>query len=449
MMRSEPAHELTEESPSFREALRFWFKLGWISFGGPAGQIAIMHRELVEQRRWITEERFLHALNFCMLLPGPEAQQLAVYIGWLKHRIPGGVVAGVLFVLPGFAIITAISILYVSFHSWTPLQGVLFGLKAAVLAIVIEAVVRIARRALQSRLHWCIAAAAFVAIFAFGAPFPAIVLAAAVLGFAGQRWLSGSEPNSANTSPQPARQRDEGSTAVAAALRVGVVCLALWFIPLLLLYAVLGPSHVLTVEGVFFSKMAVVTFGGAYAALAYVAQAAVQRYEWLSADDMMQGLALAETTPGPLILVLTFVGFVAAFGNAAPLSPLAAGLLGAALTTWVTFVPCFLWILLGGPHLERLRRIHALSAALASVTAAVVGVILNLAVWFGLHALFAQVRTLDDYGLQMPIPTLGSVDVAAVVIALASMLALLRFRAPMIPTLIGAGCAGLLVRTWQ
>jgi chromate transporter len=445
-------HESAEEQPvSFREALRFWFKLGWISFGGPAGQIAIMHRELVERRRWISEERFLHALNFCMLLPGPEAQQLATYIGWLKHRALGGVAAGVLFVLPGFVIITVISILYISFSSLTALQGVLFGLKAAVLAVVLEAVVRIARRALTRRLHWFIAAAAFVAIYAFGVSFPVIVAAAALMGFV-ERRMAPSLRLTLSPTKSGAPTNDFGSDVTQSVrrgpgpLRVLAVCLTLWFAPLLLLYAALGPDHVLTLEGLFFSKMAVVTFGGAYAALAYVAQETVQRYHWLSADDMMQGLALAETTPGPLILVLTFVGFVAAFRDAAPFDPLSAGLLGAALTTWVTFVPCFLWILLGAPHLERLRSNPALSAALASVTAAIVGVILNLAIWFGLHALFTDVRTFDGFGLQAPIPVISSIDVRAAVIAAAAMIALLRFKTPMVPTLAAAAAAGFVLR---
>ncbi len=436
-----------EDSVSFGVALRFWFKLGFISFGGPAGQIAIMHRELVEQRRWISEERFMHALNFCMLLPGPEAQQLAIYIGWLKHRVIGGVAAGVLFVAPGFLIIVAISTAYVLFNAWAPMQGVLFGLKAAVLAVVIEAVLRIAKRALKNCLGVSIAAGAFIGIFALGIPFPVIVLVAALIGFIGQRWRPELFPQLAPDSAAPAPDEPPRDPSPAAsAVRVLAVCITLWFAPILLIYMALGSSHVLTLEGVFFSKLAVVTFGGAYAALAYAAQEAVQRYEWLTADDMMQGLALAETTPGPLILVLTFVGFVAAFNNAAPFDPLMAGVLGAALTTWVTFVPCFLWILYGAPHLERLRGKRSLSAALASVTAAVVGVMLNLAVWFGLHALFREVATWERYGLSMPVPDLYSIDVAAAVIAAAAMIALLKLKTPMIPTLAVCATAGLVVR---
>jgi chromate transporter len=437
------ATKTREETVTFGEALRFWFKLGFISFGGPAGQIAIMHRELVEERRWISEDRFLHALNFCMLLPGPEAQQLAIYVGWLKHRTAGGVAAGVLFVLPGFLLITAISAIYVTFSDWRPMQGVLFGLKAAVLAIVLEAVVRIGRRALQNRLSWCIAAGAFVGIFALGIAFPIVVLCAALVGFLAERWrpslLPRSEPAFTENELDPAREQ----ASVASGVRILMVCSVLWLAPLLLIYETLGSSHVLMLEGVFFSKMAVVTFGGAYAVLAYVAQEAVQHYEWLTPADMMQGLALAETTPGPLILVLTFVGFVAAFRDAAPFDPMTAGVLGALLTTWVTFVPCFLWILLGAPHLERLRRKRALSAALASVTAAVVGVILNLAVWFAMHALFADVRLWRGFALQIPIPAISSIDYSALVIASVAMIALLKFKAPMLPTLAMCAAAGL------
>jgi chromate transporter len=436
-----------EAAVTFGEALRFWFKLGFISFGGPAGQIAIMHRELVEERRWISEERFLHALNFCMLLPGPEAQQLAIYIGWLKHRTVGGVAAGVLFVLPGFLLITLVSAIYVTFSNWPLMQGVLFGLKAAVLAVVLEAVVRIARRALKDQLSWFIAAGAFVGIFALAIPFPVIVLGAALVGFFAERRRPPLLPQSdlVSTAAAEVNSTPKQASALASGVRILTVCLVLWFAPLLLIYTTLGSSHVLMLEGVFFSKMAVVTFGGAYAVLAYVAQEAVQHYQWLTPADMMQGLALAETTPGPLILVLTFVGFIAAFREAAPFEPMTAGVLGALLTTWVTFVPCFLWILLGAPHLERLRSKRALSAALASVTAAVVGVILNLAVWFAMHALFAEVSVWRGLGLQIPIPAISSMDYSAVAIASAAIIALLKFKAPMIPTLAICAAAGLIV----
>jgi chromate transporter len=439
---SASVHDAADEvSISFREALGFWFKLGFISFGGPAGQIAIMHRELVERRRWISEERFLHALNFCMLLPGPEAQQLAIYIGWLKHRTLGGVLAGTLFVLPGFMLLMLISGLYVTFHELPALQGVLLGLKAAVLAVVLEAVHRIAKRALKASMHWWIAAAAFVGIFALDIPFPLIVLGAGVIGFIAQR--ANRELPIAPAGPEANVVSSHRSTLLRAA-RIIVICTVLWFAPLLLIYLVLGGRHVLLHEGLFFSKMAVVTFGGAYAVLAYVAQQAVEQYAWLSPDQMMQGLALAETTPGPLILVLTFVGFVGAHQSPAPFEPLVAGALGGILTTWVTFVPCFLWILLGAPHIERLRNKPALSAAMSAITAAVVGVILNLAVWFGLHAMFRSVTEQSFGPLKLAVPELSTLDPLASAIAVICALALLRYKAPLIPTLAAAGMVGLI-----
>jgi len=432
----------------FLVALRFWLKLGFINFGGPAGQIAIMHRELVERRGWIDEERFLHALNFCMLLPGPEAQQLAIYIGWLQHGVRGGMAAGVLFVLPGFLLVTAISILYAFFHSWMPFQGVLFGMKAAVLAIVLEAVLRVAKRALKHRLAWSVAGSAFVAIFAFAIPFPIVVLAAALVGFLFYRRFSNLPATPiANTAPvRESTSSSANSVAIVRALKVLLICGALWLIPILLVYLTPGADHVLSRESFFFSKTAVVTFGGAYAVLAYVAQEAVGRFNWLSADDMLQGLALAETTPGPLILVLTFVGYLAAFKNPGSLDPLWAGVLGAALTTWVTFVPCFLWIFLGAPYVEKLRRQPELSAALAAVTAAVVGVILNLSIWFALHTLFHEVETWRGFALSLPIPHLASIDFPALVLASLAAIALIRFKAPMIPVLAVCAAAGLAIK---
>jgi chromate transporter len=404
-----------------------------------------MHRELVERHRWISEARFLHALNFCMLLPGPEAQQLATYIGWLQHGLRGAVAAGVLFVLPGFVLITAISMLYAYFHSLVPVQGILFGLRAAVLAIVLEAVIRIARRALKGAMSWFVAAAAFISIFAFAIPFPIIVAVAALVGFTAQRWGTTKSLAVAVGADSEQSVLIDRPVAPASTARIAVVCSFLWFAPLLLIYITLGPTHVLTQQGLFFSKMAVVTFGGAYAALAYVAQQAVERFGWLSPDDMLQGLALAETTPGPLILVLTFVGFTAAFRDALPFDPLWAGLFGAALTTWVTFVPCFLWILVGAPHVERMRHQKALSAALATVTAAVVGVILNLAIWFALHALFGEIDTWHGYILNVPVPRLGSLDFPALIIAISAILAMLRFKAPMLAVLGACAVAGLLI----
>jgi chromate transporter len=436
---AEETHSTVEDAVvPFSEALRFWIKLGFISFGGPAGQIALMHRELVERRRWISEERFLHALNFCMLLPGPEAQQLATYIGWLRHGVRGGIAAGVLFVLPGFLLITALSVAYALFHSLRFVDGILFGLKAAVLAVVIEAVVRIGKRALRNRTSWIVATCAFIAIFAFSIPFPVIIVTAAVLGFFLHRKASTPEARLVEAISPSATIRGTALTIV--------ICAVLWIAPILAIFATVGATHVLAQESVFFSKMAVVTFGGAYAVLAYVAQEAVGRFGWLSASDMLQGLALAETTPGPLILVLTFVGFLGAFNHAAPIDPIYAGLLGAFIATWVTFVPCFLWIFLGAPHLEKLRRQPALSSALAMVTAAVVGVILNLSVWFALHVVFREGEQWREYGFNLSIPKLASVELPALMIAIAAMIAMLKFKAPMLPVLAVSALIGVLFK---
>jgi chromate transporter len=380
--------------PTFAEATRTWARIGLIGFGGPAGQIALMHRILVEEKRWVSEARFLHALSFCMLLPGPEAQQLATYVGWLLHRTRGGIVAGALFVLPGLIVILALSILYVAFHGTPLLASVFFGLKAAVIAIVIEAVIRVGRRALKTTSAAVLAAAAFVGIFALGIPFPAIVLGAGVVGYVGSRLTPHLFGDNGSREGESA---DDGlRDPVAPTLRrtVGVAILwgALWAAPVLATGVILGWDSIYAGLGAFFSQMAVVTFGGAYAVLAYVADAAVTTYGWLRPGEMIDGLALAETTPGPLILVLTFVGYVAASAAPAPLPPLAGAVLGAVLTTWVTFVPSFLWIFAGAPYVERLRGNHRLAAALSAITAAVVGVILNLALFLALHVPFRRGR---------------------------------------------------------
>jgi chromate transporter len=395
-----------------------------LSFGGPAGQIALMHRMLVEERRWIAEPRFLHALNFCMLLPGPEAQQLATYVGWLLHGVRGGLIAGVLFVLPGAVAMLALSIAYALYGETPLVAGLFFGLKAAVLAIVVQAVVRIAGRALKSAPAKLLAAAAFVAIFALHVPFPLIVLAAGVIGYVATR--AGSDAfrggaahgGAAHGGPAMAAADDTLTSDPPApgwqrSLVTAVVWLALWLAPTALLLALLGPDDVFTRIGAFFSVMAVVTFGGAYAVLAYVAQAAVATYGWLGPGEMLDGLGLAETTPGPLILVLQFVGFLAAFRDPGALAPLAAGVAGAGLTLWVTFVPSFLWIFVGAPYVERVRNNAALSGALSAVTAAVVGVILNLAVWFGLHVVFRTVERVAVGPLTLDLPVLASLDPAA------------------------------------
>ncbi|HEX2727327.1 MAG TPA: chromate efflux transporter, partial [Beijerinckiaceae bacterium] len=393
-----PAHGV-----SLGEALRVWLRVAALSFGGPAGQIAVMHRILVEEKRWVSESRFLHALNYCMLLPGPEAQQLATYIGWLMHRTLGGIMAGGLFVLPGIVAIMALSWIYALYGKVGVVAALFFGLKAAVLAIVLEAVVRIGRRALKNRVMVAIAAAAFVAIFFFNVPFPIIILSAGVIGFFGGRaglavFEVGGGHAAAKAADEASLLGDELPTharpTVAGSLRVSAVWLALWLVPVAVLIATLGAQNVFSQIAIFFSKMAMVTFGGAYAVLAYVAQQAVEHYHWLEPGEMLDGLGMAETTPGPLIMVLQFVGFMAAFRDAGALSPLLAGTLGGLLATWVTFTPCFLWIFLGAPFIERVRGNKALAGALSAITAAVVGVILNLAIWFAIHTLFAEVRPL-------------------------------------------------------
>jgi chromate transporter len=444
---SRPGHGI-----SFYEAVRVWTRIAALSFGGPAGQIAVMHRVLVEEKRWIGENRFLHALNYCMLLPGPEAQQLAVYIGWLLHKTKGGLVAGILFVLPGAIAIMALSLVYVTFGNVGLVQAVFFGLKAAVLAIVLEAVVRIGRRALKNKVMWGIAAIAFIAIFFLHVPFPVIVLGAGILGFIGghaglQVFLVAGGHGASHGKAVPDAETALGTEVPAHArpslgwsLKISAIFLVLWLGPILGLFLVLGGGSVFTDIAVFFSKMAVVTFGGAYAVLAYVAQQAVDTYHWLKPGEMLDGLGMAETTPGPLIMVTQFVGFMGAFRAPGALDPLVAGALGGLLTTWVTFVPCFLWIFLGAPYIEALRGNKTLSAALATITAAVVGVILNLAVWFALHVLFREVEEVSVGGLPLDVPVLSSINVPSLILTLGAMLAVFRFKIGMIPV-IGACCA--------
>ena len=449
-------HQERSASPGhgipFREAVGVWAKIAALSFGGPAGQIAVMHRILVEEKRWIGERRFLHALNYCMLLPGPEAQQLTVYIGWLLHRTLGGLVAGTLFVLPGLVAIMALSWLYAGLGDVPVVEALFFGLKAAVLAIVLEAVVRIGRRALKSGVMVAIAAAAFVAIFFFDVPFPLIILTAGLIGLAGGRAglaafsAGGHSGLGTVTMSDAASALGEGTPAharpdLAWSLKVAAICLLLWFGPVLALLLTLGSDDVFTRIGVFFSKMAVVTFGGAYAVLAYVAQQAVETYGWLEPGEMLDGLGLAETTPGPLIMVVQFVGFMAAFRDPGTLHPLVAGTLGGLLTTWVTFVPCFLWILLGAPFVEALRGNRPLGGALAAITAAVVGVILNLAIWFALHVLFAEIAEVRVLAMTIDVPAPASLNVPSLLLTLAAIVALFHFKIGMIPVL--AACAAL------
>lgn len=427
---------------SFGEGLRFWLKLGFISFGGPAGQIAIMHRELVERRRWISEDRFLHALNYCMLLPGPEAQQLATYVGWLLHRIPGGIVAGGLFVLPSIFVLLALSYLYAAHGNSLVAASLLYGLRPVVVAIVFEAVLRIGRRAVRKRLHIAISAAAFVAIYFLGIPFPWIVVLAGLLGWLGSRL--GLDRESQAKAPLEARigsarAIDDDSPAAAhtvpswrrfiAILLTGV---AVWLAGWAALAAWGGADSLHAREYFFFTKAALVTFGGAYAVLSYVSQASVSTFGWLTHAQTVDGLALAETTPGPLIMVVQFVGFMAAWNHPAEgLSPLASGVLGGLLTTFVTFLPSFLFIFLGAPYIEVLRSNRALNGALRGVTASVVGVVLNLALVFAAAVVFPR----------------GGVDWWTASMAAGAFLALWRFRAGMLWVMLGGALLGFL-RQW-
>ena len=448
--RTLPAEDGAIAGVSFGEAFRTWVKIGLLSFGGPAGQIAVMHRILVEEKRWVGEARFLHALNFCMLLPGPEAQQLTVYVGWLLHRTLGGLVAGILFVLPGALVMLGLSLLYAGFQELTAVQAIFYGIKTAVLAIVIEAVLRIGRRALRHPLLYVIAAAAFVAIFFLALPFPLIIVAAALAGFLGARLapraFAGGQHGGADASAERVAPAAAPRSRLAG-LVVPAFCALAWLAPVALLALLLGGDDVFVQLALFFSKMAVVTFGGAYAVLAYVAQEAVQTYGWLAPGEMLDGLGLAETTPGPLILVVQFVGFLGAYRHPGLLEPWLAGTLGALIATWVTFAPCFLWIFLGAPYIEALRGNRHLNGALSAITAAVVGVVLNLALWFALHVVFAELREVHAAGLRLLVPQWDSLDPFALLLALAALVAMLRFKLGMVPTLCGAALLGALVFT--
>lgn len=421
--------------PTFGEAARFWLKLGFISFGGPTGQIAILHTELVEKRKWISEARFLHALNFCMLLPGPEATQLATYIGWLLHKTRGGLVAGTLFVLPAAVLLWALSYVYVTFGEVAWIAAIFTGLKPAVLGIVAAAGLRLGRRALKHPAAWTLAALSFIAIYILETPFPLLIACAGIIGWMGGKFWPAAFPCSAGPGADSAVLDDASDSpphtkpSLGRALRVLGVSLTLWWTPVALLGGWLGWSHTLVREGIFFSKAAMVTFGGAYAVLPYVSQQAVATHGWLTAPQMLDGLALAETTPGPLIMVLQFVGFLGAWQHPGGLPPLLAATLGAFVTTWTTFVPCFLWIFLGAPHMEQLRGHARLTTALSAVTASVVGVIFHLAVWFGLHVLWT-----DGSG----------VDVFALVVSAVVFVGLWRWQWNILAVVAGAGAAGLL-----
>ena len=406
--------------PSFSEAFKVWLKIGCINFGGPAGQIAMMHRILVDEKKWIDEARFLHALNFSMLLPGPEATQLATYVGWLLHGVRGGLAAGILFVLPGAFVMLGLSLLYAYGRGLGPIDGALFGIKAAVLVIVFEALIRIGKRSLKSSLLVSLAALAFISIFVFALPFPLIVIAAALAGYL----IARSRPDLLGLAVKAPDVTDYSGSRWQQFTIATIIGLAIWWAPVALAALTLGPHHILVGVGIFFSKLAVVTFGGAYAVLAYMAQQVVETNGWLTAPEMVDALGLAETTPGPLILVTQFVGFLAAFREAAPFTPLSAGLLGAALTTWVTFVPAMLWIFAGAPFIEQLRGNRQLAGALAAITAAVVGVILNLSVWFALHVLFGKVTEMHLGPLRWYAFDPLALDIrAAVLAAIAAVLA--------------------------
>jgi chromate transporter len=431
--------EPIDRRPSFGEALKVWFKVGCLSFGGPAGQIALMHRVVVDEKKWLDEPRFLHALNFCMLLPGPEATELATYAGWLLHGVRGGLVAGLLFVVPGALVMLGLSLLYVYGRGLGPVDGALFGIKAAVLVIVVEALIRIGRRALKSQLLVALAAIGFIGIYFFALPFPLIVVAAALIGFlvaqrAREQLALSSIPG---TTVPPRKGR---WTQFAISLAIGLV---LWWAPVALAAVLLGSGHALVAVGLFFSKLAVVTFGGAYAVLAYMAQQAVETHGWLSAPEMVDGLGLAETTPGPLILVTQFVGFIAAFREAAPFTPFVAGLISAAMTTWVTFVPSMLWIFAGAPFIEELRGNKRLAGALAAITAAVVGVILNLSVWFALHVLFGHVTEVHWGPLRWFAFDLNALDTHAAVLAATAAVLTFRFHRGLIEVVVVMALLGM------
>ena len=441
------------KAPNLGEATRVWARIAALSFGGPAGQIAVMHRILVEEKRWIGDGRFLHALNFCMVLPGPEAQQLATYIGWLLNGVRGALIAGLLFILPGAVAIMVLSWIYALYGGSGPVAALFFGLKAAILAIVLQAVIRVGTRALKSEAMRIIAALSFLAIFAFAVPFPLIVLVAALIGTLGaaQGWrgFQGGAGHGAATNPVPDAETVLGpelltmtAGARRGALAAGIAALALWLVPVAML-VLLMPGTVFADIAVFFSKMAVVTFGGAYAVLAYVAQEAVGTYHWLRPGEMLDGLGMAETTPGPLIMVLQFVGFLAAFREAGWTQPLLAATLGGLLATWVTFAPCFAWIFLGAPFMEGLRANKALAAALQAVTAAVVGVILNLSIWFAVHVIFAEVRPVTAGPLVVDLPVLASLNWTALVLSIAALYAVFRLKLGMVQVLAGAAIAGL------
>ncbi|PYK77441.1 MAG: chromate transporter [Verrucomicrobia bacterium] len=439
-LQATPVEPDRRAAPSFAEAFKFWLKLGFISFGGPTGQIAIMQTELVEKKKWVSQSRFLHALNFCMLLPGPEAQQLAIYIGWLLHKTWGGIVAGAFFVIPSIFILWGLSFIYAAFGNIPWIAAIFYGLKPAVTAIVLTAVIRIGRKALKNEVMWTLAALAFIAIYFFKIPFPAIILSAGMIGFAGgllwkSKFENASKENPTSEASVISDEQESPAHArpnLSRAFWVSIVWLTLWLAPTLLIGALRGWDSTLFKEGLFFSKAAVVTFGGAYAVLPYVTQQALFHYGWLKPGQMLDGLGLAETTPGPLIMVLQFVGFMGAWQHPEGLPPLLAATIGALVTTWATFTPCFLWIFLGGPYIEQLRGNSRLTSTLSAITAAIVGVVLNLAVWFALHVFF---------------PATGTIDWFAIILCIAAFVAIARYKIDIVAVIIGAGLFGLLYKS--
>jgi chromate transporter len=437
------------------EAIKVWTRVAALSFGGPAGQIAVMHRIIVDEKKWVGEHRFLHALNYCMLLPGPEAHQLAIYIGWLLNRTLGGMIAGILFVLPGFLAILVLSYVYVLFGNVTFVEGMFFGLKCAVLAVVIQAVFRIGSRALKNRAMVALAAVAFVAIFFLHVPFPLIIVAAGLIGYLASRAGvaafkvgGGHKPGSGTILEDKDSVLGEeiplhARPNLAWSLKTSGALAAAWLIPVATLLIMLGPENVFSKIGVFFSEMAIVTFGGAYAVLAYVAQEAVQQLGWLRPGEMLDGLGMAETTPGPLIMVTQFVGFLAGYRNPGALSPLAAATFAALLTTWVTFLPSFLWIFAGAPFIEKMRGNVALTGAMSAITAAVVGVILNLAIWFGLHVLFRETTSFVRGSWTMDVPVLTSLSLPSLVLTLLAAVTIFRLKVSVITTLLISAALGV------
>lgn len=447
-----------KETPTLFDAFKVWLKISLLSFGGPAGQISIMHKFLVEQKQWISDKRFLHALNYCMLLPGPEAQQLATYIGWILHRTFGGLIAGLLFIIPGVIIILILSILYAEFQELKLINALFFGLKAAVLAVVIEAIIKIGKRALKSKAMYAIAFGTFIGIFFLSIPFPILIIIAAIIGVIEKIIKRKSDFNVNNISEQMVPDKNTAiidikldnnvfahtEPSFRQSVKVAIIWLIIWLGPIFVMILTLGTTNVFVQEGLFFSKIAVVTFGGAYAVLAYVAQQAVYNYQWLSPGEMLNGLGMAETTPGPLIMIVQFVGFMGAYRNPGQLDPITAGILGSMITTWVTFAPCFLWIFLGGPYIEKLRNNKVLASALSAITAAVVGVILNLAVWFSLHVIFKTVNEVFIGFIHVWVPVWDTIEYASIAIAVGALISSLLLKIGIIPTLLISAIIGVL-----